>query len=301
MIYVIMGPTASKKSDLAIFLHENLKKPSKIVNFDAFQVYKELDIGSAKPKKEELDKGYYLLYDYKELNEPIDIYTYQKEAREVIKKYNQDYDLIFVGGSGLYIKAALFNYEFLTEDIKMPIDYKENLSNEELYNELLLLDKEDALKIGINNRKRLLRSLFINEYHKINKTELNQNKKNELIYKDVKFIYIKPDREELYNKINLRVDKMFELGLENEVKSIFNKYENVESINGLKAIGYKEFIPYLIKSEKSLEEIKEDIKKNTRNYAKRQYTFFNHQFESVDVLMFNDIKEAKDNIEKIIK
>lgn len=300
MIYVIMGPTASKKSDLAIFLHENLKKPSKIVNFDAFQVYKELDIGSAKPKKEELDKGYYLLYDYKELNEPIDIYTYQKEAREVIKKYNQDYDLIFVGGSGLYIKAALFNYEFLTEDIKMPLDYKENLSNEELYNELLLLDKEDALKIGINNRKRLLRSLFINEYHKINKTELNQNKKNELLYKDVKFIYIKPDREELYNKINSRVDKMFELGLENEVKLIFNKYNNAESINGLKAIGYKEFIPYLIKREKSLEEIKEDIKKNTRNYAKRQYTFFNHQFESVDVLAFNDINEVKENIDKII-
>lgn len=300
MIYVIMGPTASKKSDLAIFLHENLKKPSKIVNFDAFQVYKELDIGSAKPKKEELDKDYYLLYDYKELNEPIDIYTYQKEAREVIKKYNQDYDLIFVGGSGLYIKAALFNYEFLTEDIKMPLDYKENLSNEELYNELLLLDKEDALKIGINNRKRLLRSLFINEYHKINKTELNQNKKNELLYKDVKFIYIKPDREELYNKINLRVDKMFDLGLENEVKLIFNKYNNAESINGLKAIGYKEFIPYLIKKEKSLEEIKEDIKKNTRNYAKRQYTFFNHQFESVNVLTFNDINEAKENIDKII-
>lgn len=300
MIYVIMGPTASKKSELAIKLHDNLTSPSLIVNFDAFQVYEELNIGSAKPKKEELDKGYYLLYGYKKLNEPIDIYTYQKEAREVINKYSDKYDLIFVGGSGLYIKAALFDYEFKEENEKMPLNYKENLSNEELYNELVKLDEIDAKKIGINNRKRLLRSLFINEVNKENKTNLNQNKKNDLLYKNVKFIYLKPEREDLYNKINLRVDKMIELGLTKEVQDLFNKYEDPQSINGLKAIGYKEFIPYLIDKTKNLEEVIEDIKKNTRNYAKRQYTFFNHQFDTVNPLIYSSYLEAIKDIKNII-
>lgn len=300
MIYVIMGPTASKKSELAIKLHDELTKPSLIVNFDAFQVYDELDIGSAKPKKEELDKGHYLLYGYKSLKEGIDIYTYQKEAREIINKYNDKYDLIFVGGSGLYIKAALFDYTFKEENEKMPLDYKKDVSNEELYKELLLIDEIDAKKIGINNRKRLLRSLYINEINKENKTNLNQNKKNNLLYKDTKFIYLKPDRSDLYNKINARVDKMIELGLIDEVKTLFNKYEHIETINGLKAIGYKEFIPYLINNEKSLEEVIEDIKKNTRNYAKRQYTFFNHQFDSVNPLIYSSYIDAIKDIKNII-
>lgn len=297
MIYVIMGPTASKKSELAIKLHERLPL-SYIVNFDSFQVYKELDKGSAKPSKEELAKGYYLLYDYLSLNEANDVASFQILGREVINKYiNTNHDLIFVGGTGLYIKAILFNYIFTKEDIKMSKDYKSNYSNDELYQELLALDKEDALKIGINNRKRLLRSLFINEIHNKNKNELNNNKKNELLYKDVRFIYIKPSRDTLYFKINKRVDKMIDSGLIEEVKYLFSKYD-INS-NGLKAIGYKEFIPYL-ENKASLIDTIELIKKNTRNYAKRQYTFFNNQFNSVNKLIYEDIKEAILDIDNII-
>lgn len=299
MIYVIIGPTASKKSDLAIALKERITN-SYIVNFDSFQVYKELDKGSAKPSKEELAKGYYLLYDFLPLNENNDVATFQKLGREVIKNYIKDNDLIFVGGTGLYIKAILFNYIFDKEEIKMPKDYKDNKTNEELYNELVKLDKEDALKIGVNNRKRLLRSLFINEVHNKSKSEINENKKDELLYDDVKFIYIKPDREKLYETINKRVDKMVDSGLLDEVKYLFSKYE--KSSNGLKAIGYKEFIPYL-EGNATLEETIELIKKNTRNYAKRQYTFFNNQFKSVkeNTLIYEDINVAIKDIDNILK
>ena len=296
MIYVIMGPTASKKSDLAIKLHEKLPF-SYIVNYDSFQVYQELDKGSAKPSKEELSKGYYLLYDYLPLSQNNDVATFQKKGREVIDKYSKNNDLIFVGGTGLYIKAILFNYIFTKEEIKMDEDYKKDLSNIELYNELYNLDKEDALKIGVNNRKRLLRSLFINKVHKKSKTELNNNKKDELLYKNAKFIYIKPDREKLYETINKRVEKMIESGLVDEVKYLFSKYNKTS--NGLKAIGYKEFIPYL-ENKASLEETIELIKKNTRNYAKRQYTFFNNQFNSVEKLVYSDISEAINDIDNII-
>lgn len=296
MIYVIMGPTASKKSDLAIKLHEKLTS-SYIVNYDSFQVYKELDKGSAKPSKEELDKGFYLLYDYLPLSLANDVATFQETGREVINKYSKTNNLIFVGGTGLYIKAILFNYIFTKEDIKMDDDYKAHLSNLELYNELYKLDKEDALKIGVNNRKRLLRSLFINEVHKKSKSELNNNKKDELLYENTKFIYIKPPRDKLYEDINKRVDKMINSGLIDEVKYLFSKYD--KNSNGLKAIGYKEFIPYL-ENKATLEETIELIKKNTRNYAKRQYTFFNNQFNSVEKLIYNDICEAINDIDNII-
>ncbi len=299
MIYVVFGPTASKKSDLAIKLKERLTN-SYIVNFDSFQVYKELDKGSAKPVKEELAKGYYLLYDFLPLSENNDVATFQELGRNVIKNYIKDNDLIFVGGTGLYIKAILFNYIFDKEEVKMPLDYKKDKTNLDLYNELLTLDKEDALKIGINNRKRLLRSLFINEVHNKSKSEINNNKKDELLYNDVKFIYIKPDREILYETINKRVDKMIESGLIDEVKYLFKKYD--KSSNGLKAIGYKEFIPYL-ENKVSIEETIELIKKNTRNYAKRQYTFFNNQFNSVKdkTLVYKDVNEALIDLDNIIK
>ena len=280
MIYAILGPTCSGKSDLAEKLSLKLNYP--VINFDAFQVYKELDKGTAKPSKELLESGRYFLYDFRSVLEPYDVMNYQEDARNLLSKFNND-NVILVGGTGLYLKALLFDYKFLEEE-KMPDDFLNDLSNEELYKKLLLIDKDDAIKIGHNNRKRLLRALYVYKIHGKSKTELNNNGKNNLLYSNVIFIGLNIERSLLYERINKRVDIMFDNGLEKEVNSLFSFYGN--KLRAFQAIGYKEF-----NNEGSIEEIKELIKKNTRNYAKRQMTFFKHQFENVK--WFNSMKDAE--------
>lgn len=281
MIYAILGPTCSGKSDLAEKLSLKLNYP--VINFDAFQVYKELDKGTAKPSKELLESGRYFLYGFRSVLEPYDVMNYQEDARNLLSKFNND-NVILVGGTGLYLKALLFDYKFLEEE-KMPDDFLHDLSNEELYKKLLLIDKDDAIKIGPNNRKRLLRASYVYKIHGKSKTELNNNGKNNLLYSNVIFIGLNIERSLLYERINKRVDIMFDNGLEKEVNSLFSFYGN--KLRAFQAIGYKEF-----NSEGSIEEIKELIKKNTRNYAKRQITFFKHQFENVK--WFNSMKDAED-------
>lgn len=280
MIYAILGPTCSGKSDLAEKLSLKLNYP--VINFDAFQVYKELDKGTAKPSKELLESGRYFLYGFRSVLEPYDVMNYQEDARNLLRKFNND-NVILVGGTGLYLKALLFDYKFLEEE-KMPDDFLNDLSNEELYKKLLLIDKDDAIKIGPNNRKRLLRALYVYKIHGKSKTELNNNGKNNLLYSNVIFIGLNIERSLLYERINKRVDIMFDNGLEKEVNSLFSFYGN--KLRAFQAIGYKEF-----NNEGSIEEIKELIKKNTRNYAKRQMTFFKHQFENVK--WFNSMKDAE--------
>lgn len=265
MIIAIVGPTASHKSDLADKL--SVIFDSDIINFDAFQVYKELNVGSAKPSKEVLKDKKYKLYDFVSINEDYDVSKYQIDGRNALKEKGNH---ILVGGTGLYLKACLFDYKFLEED-PMPNDFLCDLNNQKLYEMLYEIDKDDALKIGNNNRKRLLRALYIYKIHGKNKSELNNNGKDKLLYDNVIFIGLNPLREELYKNIDNRVDKMFELGLKDEVNYLFANFDKTR--RGLQAIGYKEFDNNL-----PIEEIKELIKKNTRNYAKRQLTFFKHQF-----------------------
>ena len=278
MIYAILGPTCSGKSDFAEKL--SLKYNAPIINFDAFQVYKELNKGTAKPSKKELDSGRYFLYDFVSIKEDYNVSRYQEEARLLLEKF-KDKDVVMVGGTGLYLKAALFDYKFLKEE-KMDEGFLQDVSNEELYRKLLLIDKDDALKIGVNNRKRLLRALYIYKIHNKSKSELNDNGKNTLLYKDVKFYGIDIDRVLLYQRIDQRVDKMFEDGLEEEARSLFNSYDH--SLRALQAIGYKEF---LLSSDS--EEIKKMIKNNTHHYAKRQMTFFKHQFDNIERIKFENV------------
>ena len=278
MIYAILGPTCSGKSDFAEKL--SLKYNAPIINFDAFQVYKELNKGTAKPSKKELDSGRYFLYDFVSIKEDYNVSRYQEEARLLLEKF-KDKDVVMVGGTGLYLKAALFDYKFLKEE-KMDEGFLQDVSNEELYRELLLIDKDDAIKIGVNNRKRLLRALYIYKIHNKSKSELNDNGKNTLLYKDVKFYGIDIDRTLLYQRIDQRVDKMFEDGLEEEARSLFNSYDH--SLRALQAIGYKEF---LLSSDS--EEIKKMIKNNTHHYAKRQMTFFKHQFNNIEWIKFENV------------
>ena len=278
MIYAILGPTCSGKSDFAEKL--SLKYNAPIINFDAFQVYKELNKGTAKPSKNELDSGRYFLYDFVSIKEDYNVSRYQEEARLLLEKF-KDKDVVMVGGTGLYLKAALFDYKFLKEE-KMDEGFLQDVSNEELYRKLLLIDKDDAIKIGVNNRKRLLRALYIYKIHNKSKSELNDNGKNTLLYKDVKFYGIDIDRALLYQRIDQRVDKMFEDGLEEEARSLFNSYDH--SLRALQAIGYKEF---LLSSDS--EEIKKMIKNNTHHYAKRQMTFFKHQFDNIERIKFENV------------
>lgn len=287
MIICVVGPTGSGKSKLATKTADFYN--AKIVNFDAFQVYKEMDIGTAKPTKEELNSGNYFLYDFVNITEDFDVSKYQKICRKFLEE-NSDKNIVLVGGTGLYLKATLFDYNFKEED-PMPTNYLENISNDELYKRLHTIDAIDAEKIGVNNRKRLLRALFIYETHGVSKTELNQNGRSKLLYENVHFIGLNYDREKLYEMINNRVDKMFSEGLADEVTYLFNRYGT--EYRSLQAIGYKEFT-----EAEDFDEVKELIKQHTRNYAKRQLTFFKHQFENIE--WFDSIdgafEYAKENI-----
>ena len=280
MILAICGPTASSKSELA----DNLAKfyNAEVINFDAYQVYIEMEKGTAKPSKDFLDAHpNYHMFNIGHIDEKYDVYQFQQEGRKLLEKY-KDKNVILVGGTGLYLKALLFDYKFLEEG-QMPEGYKADITNKELYQTLLVLDREDALKIGSNNRKRLLRALYVYETHGKTKTDLNENGKDHLLYDDVVFIGLNPEREYLYDKINKRVDKMVENGLVEEAQELKEKFPNVNQ--ALAAIGYKEFFKGL-----DIQQSIELIKINTRKYAKRQITFFTHQFQNVH--WFTNIDEA---------
>lgn len=286
MIYVIVGPTASNKTKAAVEIAKRLNAP--IINADAFQIYKEMNIGTAKiDKSDSYYKNHYLL-DLITPDQSFSVKEYQSVFRNTLNDLLTKYkDIVICGGTGLYIKASLYDYEFLDEDENT--DYGlDKLSNEELFNELVILDKNASEKIHPNNRKRLIRALTLIKNNNVKKSELIENQKHELIYdkNNIRFLFINPPRELLYDNINMRVDDMFDRGLVDEVKSLLNKYNL--SITARQAIGYKEVIDYL-NGLISFNECKELIKKRTRNYAKRQVTFFKNQFNCSTFESFNDL------------
>ena len=264
MIIAILGPTAVGKTALSIALAK--KYNAEVINFDAMQVYVKLDIGTAKVTKEEMEGVPHHLLSFVTLDKNYSVYDYQKDARHLIDKLlKENKNIILVGGTGLYLKATLYDYNF-TEGTT----YKEynDLTNKEILDKIKSYNVEELPHV--NNRKRLVRLL-----NKLENNETITNNGNNLLYKDTIFIGLTTDRNTLYDKINKRVDIMFNNGLLEEVESLKNKFNTSKALNT--AIGYKEFIPYF-NHEKTLDEVKDDIKKNSRHYAKRQYTFFNHQF-----------------------
>lgn len=284
-VIVITGPTAVGKTKLSIELAKRYN--GEIINADAVQVYKGLDIGSAKVTEEEKEGIPHHLFDIKEVDEEYTIYHYQKDCRKLIKEVQgRGKTPILVGGTGLYIKAALYDYKLTEEKETNTYD---NLTDEELYNKLLELDKN--IVIDKNNRRRLIRAL---NYHKENNKSINTNTTNKLLY-DAIFIGLTTDRRILYDKINNRVDIMIKDGLLNEVKAFYDK--NVRTKPLLNAIGYREIYSYF-DGNISLEEAIDKIKQNSRHYAKRQYTFFNHQ---LPVVWFEtDYSNFNNTVEKVI-
>ena len=284
-VIVITGPTAVGKTKLSIELAKRYN--GEIINADAVQVYKGLDIGSAKVTEEEKEDIPPHLFDIKEVDEEYTIYHYQKDCRKLIKEVQgRGKTPILVGGTGLYIKAALYDYKLTEEKETNTYD---NLTDEELYNKLLEVDKD--IVIDKNNRRRLIRAL---NYYKENNKSINTNTTNKLLY-DAIFIGLTTDRRILYDKINTRVDIMIKEGLLNEVKVFYDK--NIRTKPLLNAIGYREIYSYF-DGNISLEEAIDKIKQNSRHYAKRQYTFFNHQ---LPVVWFEtDYSNFNNTVEKVI-
>lgn len=285
-VIVIVGPTGVGKTKLSIELAKYFS--SEIINGDSVQVYKDLDIGSAKVREEEKEGIEHHLLDFKNIDENYTVYEYQQDLRKKIEEFkNKNLLPIIVGGTGLYLKAALYDYSFSKEDASLSNEY-EGYSNEQLYELLKEKDSKEASKLHPNNRRRVVRALNIIESNNMSKSEILEEQEHKPLY-DVEFIGLTLDRNTLYERINLRVDKMIEDGLLEEVKNLFEKYEFCD-YKSLQAIGYKELFSYYRK-EISLDEAIELIKKKSRNYAKRQYTWFKNQFEvkwfDVDLNNFN--------------
>ncbi len=245
-----------------------------IVNGDAFQCYKEMEIGVAKPPKQYFDEIPHHLFSFVDVNYDYSIAEFQENLRNKINELlSKGKNVVIVGGSGLYIRSALYDYEFAKES-EIDISKYQKMTNAELHDALEEIDPKEAEKIHMNNRKRVLRAIEIYLTQGKSKSEVIDSQEHKLVF-DAKFYVRNMDREKLYNLINNRVDKMIESGLLNEVKRLVEKYG--ENCKSLQAIGYKELIPVL-HGEFSLEEGIELIKKNSRNYAKRQVTYIKHQF-----------------------
>ena len=285
MILAIVGPTGVGKTKLSIELAK--KYNAIIINCDAMQVYEYLNIGTAKIKESEKEGIKHYLFD---IVSPDTFYTvcdYQKESRKIIEE-NIDKNIIFVGGTGLYLKASLYDYQFSSDNNSN--DYA-NYSNVKLLN---MCKKIDATcSIHVNNRVRLIRFLNRGTPPVTNSKEL---------YKSL-IIGLTTDRDTLYKKIDARVDSMLKEGLESEAKSLYTKWGETKALKT--AIGYKELIAYF-KGDISKEEAINNIKKNSRHYAKRQYTFFNHQLPvhwyNVNYEDFNEtIEKVSEYIDEYLK
>ena len=250
---------------------------AEIVNGDAFQIYKEMNIGVAKPPVEYFSIVPHHLFSFVRITKDYSIADYQKDLRKTIAEISaRGKSIVIVGGSGLYIRSALYDYEFAEQE-KIDMSKYEKMDNDELHKELEKIDPKQASIVHKNNRKRVLRAIEI--YLTVGKTksEVIEGQEHKLVY-DVKFFVRNMKRDELYERINARVDDMSKCHLFDEVKTLVEKYG--ENLKALQAIGYKELIP-VIKGAYSLEEGLDLVKKNSRNYAKRQFTFIKHQFPVV--------------------
>lgn len=288
-VIVICGPTAVGKTKLSIELAKYLN--GEIINADSTQIYKDMNIGTAKITEKEKEDIPHHLFDIKNVTDDYTVYDYQRDCRMMIKDIqDRGKTPILVGGTGLYIKAALYDYQFKEEVNNYSYD---SLTNEELYNELKKIDNN--IDIHPNNRKRIERALT---YYKNNKSSISCNKNGSKLLYSVKFIGLTTDRENLYEKINNRVDKMIADGLLEEARRFYDLKINSRAL--LTPICYKELFLYF-DGILTLEEAINLIKQRSRKYAKRQFTFFRNQMDinwyNVDFVNFNNtIKKIKAEI-----
>jgi len=287
MIIVITGPTGVGKTKMSVALAKRIN--AEIINGDSMQVYKGLDIATAKIKDSDKEGVLHHLFDIVDNTYNYTVYDYQKDCRKCINEIqSKNKNIIIVGGTGLYIKSALYNYNFNKEEEHYDFS---NMSNSDILNKIKEINPNTS--IHINNRKRLERELT-----KIYNNSLSDGKGNECLY-PFKMIGLTTSRDNLYNRINYRVDQMIEEGLIEEARNLYNQNIYSKAINT--GIGYKELYKYF-DNEISLEDAIDLIKKNSRHYAKRQYTFFNNQFP---ITWFNvnydDFSKTIDEVYSFIK
>lgn len=276
-IIVIVGPTGVGKTKLSIALAKKLN--GAIINADSRQIYKELNIGTAKITETAKENIPHYLFDLKSVMEDYSVFEYQQAGRQVIKQiFKQKKTPIIVGGTGLYIKALLYDYQFKTEESDINFD---DYNNEKLYK--MVKEINPASNIHLHNRRRLIN--FLRRNNKL-KNDYQGNQK--LLY-PVIFIGLTLPRDILYQEINARVDKMIKDGLIEEAKALYN--QNINSKVVLNTIGYQELYQYFT-GRITKEEAIALIKQNSRRYAKRQYTWFNNQMTInwflVDLQNFNN-------------
>ena len=299
-VIVIVGPTASGKTSLSIELAKQIK--GEIISCDSMQIYKDMDIGSAKPTKEEMQGIKHYIIDEVLPTERFSVARYKQEAEKAIEEIlKKGKTPIVVGGTGLYANSLIYGIEY--DDIKLDEKYREELMKiaetqeglEKLYNEAKKIDEKATEKISPNDKKRIIRILEIYKATGKNKTEQEiESRKKEVKY-DYKIFGINIERPILYERINKRVDIMIDQGLIEEVKKLIKKYP--EFPTAMQAIRYKEIVEYL-NNELSLEEAIEKIKKETRRYAKRQITWF----KRIENLKWLDgLEKTQNNINIILE
>lgn len=295
-VLCIVGPTAVGKTKMSIELAKQLN--GEIISGDSMQIYRGMDIGTAKATMDERQGIPHHLIDEKNPDEPYSVAAFQQTVRAKMEEIKSRGKLpIIVGGTGLYIKSVLYDYEFAGESESKEVDEAKygHLSNEELHAKLATVDEAGAKDIHPNNRKRVIRALEIYETSGVKKSEMIEKQEHKMIY-DACLIGLTDDRTVLYDRINKRVDVMYETGLVEEVKALFDEGIPAES-QSIRAIGYKELYDYF-KGFISLEESKELIKRNSRRYAKRQYTWFNNQ---MDVTWFKvDVQHFDKTVQEVL-
>ena len=290
---IICGATATGKSDLAIYAAQKLN--GEIISADSMQIYKNMNIGTAKVTESEMQGIPHHMIDVVDPDQSYSVAEFQENASKIIDDIQKrDKTPIVVGGTGLYINSLIYGYTFkqtnadtkLREELK---EFAQKNGNQALHD--LLREKSPSLaeKLHPNDVKRVIRA--------IETTQLPQEEKVEnQIIRPYKAFAFDMDRNVLYDKINRRVDKMFELGLIHEIEDLVNNQKISFECQSMKAIGYKEFYDYFYNNE-PIETVKELIKKNSRNYAKRQFTWFR---KMPKLNWFKDLDSAKRAIEELI-
>lgn len=280
-VVVIGGPTASGKTDLSIRLAQKIN--GEIVSADSMQIYKEMNIGTAKPDEDERQGIKHYMLDIINPDERYSVADYKRQAKIAIQEIiNKGKTPIVVGGTGLYIDSLIYEIEYV--DIQTDLEYRKQLEErvekeglQKLYEEAKKIDEYAMEKISPNDKKRILRVLEIYKQTGKTKTQLDKQSRKDVQY-DYKVFAINMDREILYNRINKRVDIMIQKGLIDEVKQIYNKYKMFPT--AMQALGYKEVVEYL-EDKITKEEMIEKIKQESRRYAKRQLTWFRKNKQTI--------------------
>ncbi|WP_404427791.1 tRNA (adenosine(37)-N6)-dimethylallyltransferase MiaA [Ureibacillus chungkukjangi] len=278
-VVAIVGPTASGKTALSIKMAKAFN--GEIINGDSMQIYKGLDIGTAKITEEEMEGVSHHLISFKEPTEGFSVAEYQTLVREKIADIQGRGKLpIIVGGTGLYVQSVLYDFQFTKEDVdeearKSYYDELAKIGPDAMHAKLMELDPETAETIHPNNTRRVIRALEMVELHGVSKASEEHNRGDIPLYQHL-IIGLDMDREKLYERINLRVDIMMEQGLLDEVTGLWER--GIRDVQSVQAIGYKELYAYL-DGRLTLNDAIEQLKQNSRRYAKRQLTYFRNKMD----------------------